>query len=90
MNPQDIYLKHCQQFADINFDQKSLKIKDYHINQKDLDDKIFVKAVAIGEKNDDDCSSSNIVSRGKKDDMKNNLLGMLAAELTLQVKDAKL
>ena len=43
MNPRDIYLQHCLNFARSNFDQLKLTIEDYQIKSKDVDDKIFFK-----------------------------------------------
>ena len=43
MNPHDIYLQHCRQFAKSNFDLQSLNIETYKIKFKDVSDNIFYR-----------------------------------------------
>lgn len=43
MNPHDIYLQHCRQFARSNFDLQSLNIETYKIKPKDVNDNIFFR-----------------------------------------------
>ena len=43
MNPKDIYLQHCLQFAKSNFDQMNITVEEYKIKPSDVTQKVFYK-----------------------------------------------
>lgn len=43
MNPKDIYLQHCLQFAKSNFDQMKITVEEYKIKAQDVTDLVFFK-----------------------------------------------
>ena len=67
MNPQDIYLQHCQMFAHSNFYQNLITVEDYRINQQDIRDKIF-------KPEDTGCESSTILDTLSKQERKKILI----------------
>ena len=68
MNPKDIYLQHCLQFAKSNFDQMKITVEEYKIKPKDVQDKIFFKeSQTSAEDGDDNASNTNDIFKSAID-----------------------